>query len=539
MIAVAFLARPQHRSEWQAVLQAASWRAHFGHSVSIHVFVERSDKALLARRVAMAFETMGCQVRALSGGFRTPTEPAHKASIGLEPFDEEKILICDTHLFVNKSFSLEFLAPSTVAAIAEGAAQELPDEYRSSQALKFWSATGLTAPQKIDPAALPACQAEMLGYYAHSDIGKIYAQASAHILALTDNAQAKEAARWLPGLMSQGYKQNLHLLNPTEFGVHPRDNANPNVAVFKYAEISDLYQTGLNAQASAVLADTASGFKNLMDLLQKRNDLQEAGAQASRLPQPLPAGRTEPATLGVTPFVIIGAMRTGSNLLQDYLNQCNEVQCHGEIFNSTFIGGPDSVEFFGITMAQRDLSPRTLLNALLAHKGQAKSIGFRFFDSHMEAGLNEWMSLPGAKAIILTRNPLDSYISLQTALKTKQWLLRNASERQLSQWVFDPSDFLDYCSSLAQFYGQKIHDLAISGTPYFHIKYRELFDQSILAELAKYLHASAPKAGFVQNMVKQITGHPSELIINFDAVADAERRARLMTPQLDWDPVER
>ena len=42
-------------------------------------------------------------------------------------------------------------------------------------------------------------------------------------------------------------------------------------------------------------------------------------------------------------FVVFAEMRTGSNLLEDYLNQIANVVCHGEAFNPNFIGYPNRV----------------------------------------------------------------------------------------------------------------------------------------------------------------------------------------------------
>jgi hypothetical protein len=42
-------------------------------------------------------------------------------------------------------------------------------------------------------------------------------------------------------------------------------------------------------------------------------------------------------------------MRTGSNHLEESLNALDDIQCHGELFNPTFIGHHNRFEFSALT----------------------------------------------------------------------------------------------------------------------------------------------------------------------------------------------
>ncbi len=59
-------------------------------------------------------------------------------------------------------------------------------------------------------------------------------------------------------------------------------------------------------------------------------------------------------------FVVFAEMRTGSNLLEDYLNQISGITCHGEAFNPNFIGYPNSTDILGVSQRQREDNPDTL-----------------------------------------------------------------------------------------------------------------------------------------------------------------------------------
>jgi LPS sulfotransferase NodH len=48
-------------------------------------------------------------------------------------------------------------------------------------------------------------------------------------------------------------------------------------------------------------------------------------------------------------FVIFAEMRTGSNHLEESLNGLDDIQCHGELFNPTFIGHHNRFEFSALT----------------------------------------------------------------------------------------------------------------------------------------------------------------------------------------------
>lgn len=60
-------------------------------------------------------------------------------------------------------------------------------------------------------------------------------------------------------------------------------------------------------------------------------------------------------------FVIFAEMRTGSNFLQSHLNKFPDLHCFGELFNPVFIDRPGQSSALGLSMADRDKNPVSLL----------------------------------------------------------------------------------------------------------------------------------------------------------------------------------
>ena len=115
-------------------------------------------------------------------------------------------------------------------------------------------------------------------------------------------------------------------------------------------------------------------------------------------------------------FVIFAEMRTGSNFLEANLNAFDGIACHGEAFNPHFIGYPGREDLLGITQAERDANPERLIHAI--REESAGIGGFRFFNDHDPRVLEHVLEDRRCAKIVLTRNPVDSYVSWMRALQT-------------------------------------------------------------------------------------------------------------------------
>lgn len=219
-------------------------------------------------------------------------------------------------------------------------------------------------------------------------------------------------------------------------------------------------------------------------------------------------------------FVVFAEMRTGSNLLEDYLNQIAGVACHGEAFNPNFIGYPNRSDILGVTQAQREDNPNKLLKTIQSADGLG---GFRYFHDHDPRILPGILTDARCAKIILTRNPLDSYISLKIARATDQWKLTNVQKRKAAQAHFDLHEFERHVSRMQHFQLEIMHALQVTGQTAYYIGYDDLHDTDVLSGLASWLGKSADPDSFESNLKPQNPQSLPDKVANFDQMDVALR----------------
>ncbi len=215
-------------------------------------------------------------------------------------------------------------------------------------------------------------------------------------------------------------------------------------------------------------------------------------------------------------FVILGEMRTGSNLLQERLNQFDGVTCHGELFNPVFINGPRFDSYLGISFDEREARPFALLDALLARPGLQ---GFRLFSNHDARVRAHVLTDPACAKIVLQRNPLESYVSRKIAAETDQWKLNDISRRRRAQVSFDAAEFDAFLHELQATQLQIQRALQTSGQSAFYINYEDLNDIDVLNGLAAWLGLPARIEAVSQKLKKQNPEPLEEKLTNPEALA--------------------
>lgn len=178
-------------------------------------------------------------------------------------------------------------------------------------------------------------------------------------------------------------------------------------------------------------------------------------------------------------------MRTGSNFLEANLNMMRGATCHGEVFNPHFIGKKDQAEFMGFSLADRAADPLSLIRTMRAQTVGLS--GFRYFHDHDPRVLDEVVSDPACAKIVLTRNPVESYVSWKIAQTTGQWKLTNAKNLKTAQVRFDGAEFEAHLAALQAFQIALMHGLQVSGQTAFYIDYDDINDLEVLNGLAAYL----------------------------------------------------
>lgn len=222
-------------------------------------------------------------------------------------------------------------------------------------------------------------------------------------------------------------------------------------------------------------------------------------------------------------FVIFAEMRTGSNLLEASLNSFDGIQCHGEAFNPALIGYPKKDDLLGITAQERDQNPIRLIRTI---KNKSNGIGgFRLFHNHDMRAADHCLTDPACAKIILSRNPVESYVSWKIARETDQWKLTNHSKRKSAQISFDAVEFEKMLAAQRNFRARIQQQLQISGQTGFYVSYTDLQNPEIINGIARFLGVDSQQEQIQTNIKKQNPGHLSEKVLNFDEMEQALARS--------------
>lgn len=227
-------------------------------------------------------------------------------------------------------------------------------------------------------------------------------------------------------------------------------------------------------------------------------------------------------TLQFTSFVMFAEMRTGSNFLEANLNALEGVTCHGELFNPHFIGKKDNPSLFGIDLAARDADPLGFLARMRAET--AGLAGFRLFHDHDARVIDAVLADPACAKIILTRNPVESYVSLKIAQDTGQWRLTNASKLKTARVEFDADEFERHLRALQEFQVTLLNRMQTSGQTAFYIDYEDLNDLAVLNGLAAFLGVPARLEALDPKLKKQNPEDITEKVVNAPAMEQALAR---------------
>lgn len=220
-------------------------------------------------------------------------------------------------------------------------------------------------------------------------------------------------------------------------------------------------------------------------------------------------------------FVVFAEMRTGSNLLEAALNQLPGVACHGEVFNPHFIGYPDRDEILGVTLRRRTAEPERMLRRLREAPGLN---GFRFFHDHDPRIPEAVLADRRCAKVILTRNPVESYVSLQIARATGQWKLGDGRHRKESRVRFDAAGFAGHLEAIQAFQLRLMRGLQVSGQTAFYIDYEDLQDLDVLNGLAAFLGVGAGLEALPRSLVKQNPESLREKVSNYATMEAALAR---------------
>ncbi|MEO0774548.1 MAG: nodulation protein NodH, partial [Pseudomonadota bacterium] len=217
--------------------------------------------------------------------------------------------------------------------------------------------------------------------------------------------------------------------------------------------------------------------------------------------------------------VVFAEMRTGSNFLEANLNALDGLSCYGEAFNPGFIGYPKKDAMLGVTQAARDDDPKLLLRQIKKAPGLG---GFRYFHDHDARIFDKVVDDPKCAKIILTRNPVDSYVSWKIAKATGQWKLTNVKRRKDTDKIdFESAEFDAHVSALQEFQVFLLNRLQTSGQTAFYLAYEDLQDVAVMNGLAKFLGVDTQLEALDASLKKQNPSPLSDKVENFEEMERA------------------
>ncbi|MEM9582328.1 MAG: nodulation protein NodH [Pseudomonadota bacterium] len=218
-------------------------------------------------------------------------------------------------------------------------------------------------------------------------------------------------------------------------------------------------------------------------------------------------------------FVIFAEMRTGSNFLEASLNSFDDIKCYGEIYNPHFIGQHNREDLFGIDLKKREAAPFDLIGAM--KKNTSGIPGFRFFNDHDPRVLAKVLADPHCAKIVLTRNPLDSYVSWKIAAETGQWKLSDVKQRRSAKVTFDRAEFEQQLTEKRNFQLAILRGLQTSGQTAFYIAYEDINDSDVLNGIARFLGSAHEVDGASKATKKQNPSDLEDKVENYSEMVEA------------------
>ncbi|MFN3261004.1 MAG: hypothetical protein ACE37J_10630 [Pikeienuella sp.] len=228
-------------------------------------------------------------------------------------------------------------------------------------------------------------------------------------------------------------------------------------------------------------------------------------------------------------FVIFGAMRTGSNLLETSLSRYPGLVGLGELFNPGFIGAPGHRFGWGFDIAARSRAPEAFLDAVIAaHPGRTP--GFRLFDGHDARMIARAAADPAAARILLTRDPLEAHLSLLIAEETGQWMLGREEDRKRAKVRFDPAAYAAFAARRAAHYDGLRAAMRAAGAPWLELDYADLTDPAALDGAARHAGATGAAVTRAPAILRQNPGPVSDKVENPEDLPEGAAPSRPPAP---------
>ncbi|MGM9487217.1 hypothetical protein [Ideonella sp. YS5] len=230
-------------------------------------------------------------------------------------------------------------------------------------------------------------------------------------------------------------------------------------------------------------------------------------------------------------FLLVGMMRSGSNFLERQLNLLPDVRCHGELFNPAFVGLGHEAAGRPPGYAREDTGARNAdEDAFIAQVDQAcdrRVVGLRLFLDHSAQMTARLLYDPGVAKVVLSRNLLEAYISLETARETGVWLTTEAAKAPPKPVKVEINKLVTFALRQSLYYNDVQTVLHQTGQRYLQVDYNEIKDLAKLNEIARFVGSEHQFKAVTEPIRKQNPGTLEERILDFPKLLEELKRRQL------------
>jgi hypothetical protein len=230
-------------------------------------------------------------------------------------------------------------------------------------------------------------------------------------------------------------------------------------------------------------------------------------------------------------FMMVGMMRSGSNFLERQLNTLPDIRCHGELFNPAFIGFSHEAHgrpsgYERDRPSVRDENEEAFI-AALDRDCDRPTIGLRLFLDHSPAMTSRLLYDPAVRKIVLSRNLLEAYISLEKARETGVWLTTEPAGGDPKPIKVDVQKLVNFSLRQSFYFNDVQTVLHQTGQSYMQIDYRDIKSLDKLNEIAQFVGSSGRFKEVREPIRKQNPGSLQERIADFPKLLDELKRRQL------------
>jgi hypothetical protein len=230
-------------------------------------------------------------------------------------------------------------------------------------------------------------------------------------------------------------------------------------------------------------------------------------------------------------FLLVGMMRSGSNFLERQLNLLPDVRCHGELFNPAFIGFSHEPAGRPAGYSRDNPGARNAdEDAFIAKVDQAcdrRIVGLRLFLDHSAPMTARLLHDPTVAKVVLSRNLLEAYISLETARETGVWLTTEAAKAPPKPVKVDVNKLVTFALRQSLYYNDVQTVLHETGQTYLQIDYNEIKNLGKLNEIARFIGSQHQFKTVAEPIQKQNLGSLEERIVDFPKLVEELKRRQL------------